>query len=64
MNHDPLKNPRPIWRMHYDHRTYVGRYARFLCRILRLQTSGERYMDDMRRDAAKRMAQIAKEALE
>lgn len=42
---DPLGNPRPIWKMHYDHRTLAGRWGRFLARTFGLKTSGQRYME-------------------
>jgi hypothetical protein len=45
---DPLQNPRPVWRLHYDHRTRAGRWGRFLARMLRLRTSGDRYMAELR----------------
>lgn len=47
---DPLNNPREVWRMHYDHRTMMGKWGRLLRRAFWLRDSGQRYMDELRRD--------------
>lgn len=48
---DPLQNPRPVWLLHYDHRTLMGKWGRFIARAFRLQTSGERYLNQLRKEA-------------
>lgn len=47
---DPLQNPRPPWRLHYNPNTRAGRWGRFLARALCLRTSTRRYMDELSRD--------------
>lgn len=45
---DPLQNPSPIWRNHYDHRTRAGKWGRLIQKTLRLKTSSDRYMAELR----------------
>lgn len=48
MTSDPLQNPRHPWQLNYDHRTRVGRYAKWLAKVLRMRTSGDRYLDELK----------------
>jgi hypothetical protein len=51
---DPLENPRPVWKMHYDHRTLAGRWGKFLAKALGLRTTGERHLDELQRRVSDR----------
>lgn len=51
MIHDPLENPRHAWRLHYDPAMPAAKWGRFLMRLFRLRSSGERYLDDLRKAA-------------